>query len=109
MASTMQQLVDRARIPLQDDAKVRYTDATVLGYANAGVHLLVNRRPDLFFGTFTALPVDLTLGQNFPLDDRFFQPVADYASARARARSSEEVRTAQTQLLLALFDQTAIR
>lgn len=109
MASTMQQLVDRARIPLQDDAKVRYSDSTILGYANAGIHLLVNRRPDLFFGTYTALPVDLTLTQNFPLEDRLFQPVADYAAARSRARSSEEVRTAQTQLLLALFDQTALK
>lgn len=105
----MQAVVDRARVPLQDDGKIRYSDAIVLGYANAGVHLLVNRRPDLFFGSFTTLPVDLTLVQNFPLDDRFFQPVADYASARSRARSSEEVRTAQTQLLLALFDQTATK
>jgi hypothetical protein len=72
MAQTMQQLCDRARIPLQDNAKVRYGDTDLLAYGNAGIHLLVQKRPDLFFGSYATPPVDLALGGTLPLADGFF-------------------------------------
>lgn len=101
----MQQLCDRARIPLQDDAKTRYGDSVLLGYGMDGLRLIENARPDARFGTLSAPLVELVLANNFPLDDFWFQRVADYTSARARCRSSEEVRSAQTQLLLGFASQ----
>ena len=45
MAFTYQSIVDLARMPLNDDDKVRYTDATLLIYANHGILQILKRRP----------------------------------------------------------------
>ena len=107
--ATMQQLVDRARLPLQDDAKVRYTDAKLLDYGNAAIQQLILKRPDLFFGSFTALPGILALGGTFPLEDMYFQAIADYVTARSRAKSAEEVTRAQAQAYFDLFSFEALK
>lgn len=48
MAFTGQQLVDLARETLNDAAKERYTDTSLLLFANAGLGALALLRPDLF-------------------------------------------------------------
>jgi len=89
MATTMQQLVDRARKPLNDNDKVRWPDATLLEYANDALLRLRSKRPDLFFGQFLNLPGAVTLANNFPLGDEFIEPVADYLRARAHTHDTE--------------------
>ena len=49
---TMQEVCDVARIPLNDDDKDRYADATLLGYLNTAFRRAYVVRPDLRFGQY---------------------------------------------------------
>lgn len=103
MAYTMRQVVDRARIPLNDASKTRYSDDDLLGYANAAVKELQRERPDLFFGQFSALPGDKLIGENLPIDDRYMQPIADYVAARAELVDDEAAMQTKAGSFFALF------
>lgn len=93
--ATMQNLVDLARAPLNDDDKVTWSDAELLGYANTALKVLLAKRPDLFLGQFSAPPVEKALVDTFPLDDRVYPVVADYVTGKAQFKDAEEaVRTA---------------
>lgn len=101
---TMQAVVDRARVPLNDDDGVRATDPQLLAYLIAGIEVLRNKRPDLFFGQFAALPGEaLVIGSTFPLPDELIPALADYATARAQLRGDEEAVAAQAPVFFALF------
>jgi hypothetical protein len=83
---TFQNVVDLARIPLNDDDKTRFADAQLLKYANVAVQLLRSARPDLFFGV--TLPAnEYSLTDPIPLPDSYEQPLADYVTARAEWRN----------------------
>lgn len=103
MAYTMQQIVDRARIPVNDSDKSRYTDADLLAYANDAISILKLRRPDLFFGSFLALPGVKVLGDAFPLDDTIFPAVCDYVTARAETRNDESILEQRAAMFFGLF------
>lgn len=107
MPYTMQQIIDRGRFPLNDTDKVRWTDADLLGHANYAIRLLRLKRPDLFFGQFTALPGDKALGDTFPLDDDYAPAVADYVTARAMAIDAEHVEEGKALSFFALFKDGA--
>ena len=89
MAYTLQQVLDRARKPLNDASKVRYPDADLLEYANDAIKELRRRRPDLFFGQYATLPADKLVGENLPVDDEFMPAVCDYVRARAEMKDDE--------------------
>jgi hypothetical protein len=86
----MQDIVDRGRKPLNDAAKVRFTDPDLLRFANDFVQLVRRERPDLFFGQFAALPADLVIGANYPLPAEFEGPAADFVTGRAEALGNED-------------------
>jgi hypothetical protein len=98
MSRTYQNVADRARSTwLNDSAKTRWTDAELIALANDGVLLLRRQRPDLFFGSFSALPVstEVTNGATtLPVPDEFFVPLADFVAARAHGRDSEDAANA---------------
>jgi hypothetical protein len=48
MASTFQDLIDRARLTLNDADKTRYADAEMFGYALDGLREVAAHRPELF-------------------------------------------------------------
>lgn len=91
MAFTMQEIVDKGRQPLNDDDKVRYSDPTLLSYANDALLVLRNKRPDLFIGIYDALPEKLAIGATFPIGAEYVQVVADYVTARAESHNDESV------------------
>lgn len=101
----MQQVVDRARIPLNDDDKVRHADPELLGYANDAVLILRQQRPDIFFGQFEALPGAALIGDPMPVQDEYFVALADYVTARAETPDDESVDQGRAQLFFALFAQ----
>lgn len=105
MAYTLQQVVDVARHPLNDDDKTRAPDATCLVYARAALHLLLNKRPDLYYGQFTSLPdiSALALTSNFPVDDMLAPAVADYITARVESGNDEAVLTERATMFFGLF------
>lgn len=108
MAFTYQSVIDLARIPLNDADKARYTDATLLGYANHGMLQLVKRRPDLFVGSYAALPNgEKALTDAFPLPVQYVQTVADYVTSRAETADDEHVNTGRATMFGQLFGSEA--
>lgn len=99
----MQQVVDLARVPLNDAAKRRYTDAALLGYANSAVFRAYELRPDLMFGGGYTPYAALALGGTFPLPDRFAQTVADYVGGRAELKDDDASTQARAKTLMSLF------
>lgn len=113
MALTMQDIVDRARIPLNDadaiDANRRYPDAELLKHAKGGLQLLQFKRPDLFFGkpiaTFSA--EGLALASTFPLPEQFAPALQDWVTARAQTKDDEAVNEGSAAAFYGLFASEA--
>lgn len=103
--TAMQEVVDRARIPLNDATKVRYADLTLLAYLNAGILRAYASRPDLKFGGYATAYADLALGGTFPLPARYLQTLADYTVFRAETGDDEHVVSARAAMFLANFDK----
>lgn len=98
--ATMQDIVDRGRKPLNDAAKVRFTDLELVRYVNDFVQLARRHRPDLFFGSFSALPGDLVLANNYPLPIEYEVAAADYVTGRAETLGGEADMEARALLFL---------
>lgn len=104
MSFTFQNLVDRARLPLNDSAKTRYTDAELLSYAVDAFLMLRRYRPDLHIGDWT---IDawsgLALGSTFPnCPDEYLPIIADYVTARAEFKDDEHVVAERAQAFYSL-------
>lgn len=89
--ATMQSVIDMARLDLNDDDKVRHTDAALLVFANNYLQEAAKSRPDWFFPNDPPAS-SLALGATFPISDKFIRPCADYIIARANMRGTEESR-----------------
>jgi len=96
MPLTLQDIVDRARDPLNDDdaidANRRWPDATLLRHAKSALQTLRMKRPDLFFGTIATFSAEsLALGSTYPLPEEYAPPVIDWVTARANTKDDESV------------------
>ena len=104
MATTMQQVVDGSRVPLNDDGKDRWDDPTLFGYAVMALRRLRRERPDLFMPLATVTNLGaLTLGSNFPLTEDLLEPVYDYIRARAESHDTEPVDATKAPVFFQLF------
>lgn len=111
MAFTFQTLVDRARVPLNDADKTRYSDAELLSYGVDAYLMLRRYRPDMFLGQWSTFPSvsSLTLNSNFPVaGDEYLPILADYVTSRAEFKDDEHVIQQRAQALYAMF-ATGIR
>lgn len=103
MAFTVQQVIDRARVPLNDAAKSRYGDPELIVYANDAYYMLRRYRPDFFLGMWSSLPSSLGSTDSFPsVDDMYLPSIADYVTARAEFKDDEAVIAQRAQAMLAL-------
>jgi len=101
MAFTYQSVVDESRIPLNDTDATRYSDTTLLSFANHGMLALAKRRPDLFVGQFANLPDgQRALTDAFPLEAGYVQTVADYVTARAEMTDDEFANSGRAALFM---------
>lgn len=104
MAFIYQSAVDLARIPLNDAGKDRYSDATLLSFANQGMLQIFMRRPDLFAGRFGNPPHgEHLLTDAFPLPAEYVQILADYVTARAEMTDDEYVTAGRAAMFMQLF------
>jgi hypothetical protein len=87
--ATAQNIIDQARLPLVDAAKVRYTDTDALAYLNFGLMFLRGKRPDLFIGSLSGDMTALTLAGTVPIEQQYHQALADYVTARAETHDDE--------------------
>ena len=103
MPFTVQQVIDRARIPLNDADKTRYPDTELTVYANDAYYMLRRIRPDFFLGAWTSLPASLSAADNFPnIDIMYMPPIADYVTARAEFKDDEAVVNQRAQAMLGM-------
>jgi hypothetical protein len=93
MAKTLQEVIDIARVPLHDNAKTRYPDTELLRHCNAAMLYLYDKRPDILIGSYsdqTIIPNgSRILGDTFPFEEKYVQPIADVISALAQTKDEE--------------------
>lgn len=104
MAFTYQDVLDLARIPLNDEDRVRHPDGRLLSYARQAVLQMRRRRPDLFIGRFGDLPDGTeSAGSMLPLPAEYAQLVADYVTARAEMVDDEHAGSGRAALFMRLY------
>ncbi len=101
--ATMQEIVDNARVILQDSTKVRYSDAELLEHVNAAVFEAYRLRPDLFFTSVSAPPAALASGGTFPLPTFLEDTAAQYAAGRIEMRGDLYSKEGRGPSLMAAF------
>lgn len=87
--ATFQNLLDQARLTLQDADKTRYPDTDLMVYANEAMRIFRKLRSDLFFLSLTTPLADFSVGDNFPLAAEFDYPLKRYVIAGAQWREDE--------------------
>ena len=87
--STLQSIVDDARVLLNDSEKNRYADTLLLKYANEALGEAKRIRPDLFIGTFKTALAGYALTDNSPLPLEYEAYVKDYVVARTNSQDDE--------------------
>lgn len=105
---TCQSIVDLARIPLNDEDRMRYSDEMLASFTGHGLLQVLKRRPDLFIGRFDTLPdTQAALADPFPLPPEYAQLVADYVTARAEMMDDEHVQSGRAVAFMQLFGSEA--
>lgn len=87
--ATVQDVIDLARRAVNDDGKVRYTDADGLKYFRTAFDEYRRRRPDLFIATLGKPAPALELSTAIDLDPMHHQVLADAVAARWLLREDE--------------------
>jgi len=107
MAYILQDVLDRARFPLNDDDADRYPDARLMPVVKGAFETAFRKRPDLFFALLTDVPpLDfsaMVVGEPFPLPDEYLQVIADYVTARAEGVDDEHMSTGRARNYYELF------
>lgn len=80
--ATMQSVLDLARLDLNDAAKTRNLDSSMIQFANDGIAKAVVMRPDLNYGSYNTAWVDLTTASAFPLPLEYRPGIANYIVMR---------------------------
>lgn len=106
MAVTLQTVCDRARRPLNDDAKTRWDDeADLLLYAIGGLQTLRNRRADLFRGHLSDVLEVLELTDPLPIPADYAEALAQYVTAMAHFGEDEAAIRSAAPLFYSLFEK----
>lgn len=87
--ATFQNLLDQARLTLQDADKTRYPDTDLMVYANEAMRVFRKVRSDLYFLSLTTPITDYLVGDNFPFAAEYEYPVKRYVIAAAQFRDDE--------------------
>lgn len=93
--ATFADIISQARELLQDANSVRYSDASLMVYANDALQLIRTVRPDAFLGQYKTEITLYTAADTFPVRIVFVQAVRDFIVACANMRESEDAGTTQ--------------
>lgn len=116
MTISNQSVIDLARETLNDDTKVRWTDAECLKYLKDALDAVYKIRPDLFYGDYSFDSTTLTLdGDNdetydadtdlFPINVNRRREVADYIIMRCETKDDEAVNNNRAVLAIEYFKE----
>lgn len=98
----MEQLIAKARDPLNDEARERWDDASLLGFAVDGLVTIRSTRPDLFIGNWSVSFSGLQTTDECPLNDHYALAVADYVTGRANLRDEDDADGGRAEAFLKL-------
>lgn len=103
--ATFQNVIDSARIDLQDAGKTRYTDAELLAYANDGVQEMFRYRPDFRLGSYaTAVPTYVAT-DTIPVPAQYTMLLMHYLVFRAETRDDEYAVDGRAAAFLGRFEK----
>lgn len=103
--ATLQNVIDSARVVLQDADKIRYTDAQLLEYANDGIVLGFKYRPDFRLGNYTVALGTYGASDQVPFPLQYQQLLKHYVVARSELRDDEYSQDGRAAVLLGLFEK----
>ena len=103
--ATLQNVIDGARVVLQDADKVRYTDAQLLGYANDGIVLGFKYRPDFRLGNYTVALGTYVAADQVPFPVQYQHLLKYYVVSSAELRDDEYSQDGRAAALLGLFEK----
>lgn len=101
----VQDVIDSARVPLNDANKIRYPDDELLDYLNDGVVEVYTLRPDLQFGSFGQALTLLAPTDNFPLPPQHAIAIKYYIVSRAETKDDENVNANRETKAFQLFQR----
>lgn len=101
--ATFQELISSARVVLNDEDSVRYTDAQLEEYANDAIREMKILRPDWFLGQYTATPTTYTSASTVPVPDSYIVFIKDYLVFRANLRDEEATSESRASAFLSRF------
>jgi uncharacterized protein DUF6682 len=109
MARTVQDVLDRASVILQDVAFARYTSPQLLGFVNDAIIEARSVRPDLFVGLYlTDTPQVTVVTDPIPVSDQFFAAICYYVSGRAELRDDEFAVDGRAMTLMSAFTKKLV-
>ena len=87
--STFQQVIDDARVTLNDEDGVRYTAPQLMQFCNDGIQEIYRIRPDFLLGNYTAADVVYVETDTIPIPLKFQNLLNFYVVFRAELRDDE--------------------
>ena len=101
--ATFQEIIDSARVALQDVDKVRYSDDELLEYAIDGVLEARKLRPDFFLGGYATIPSSYSLTSTVPLPSLYVAYLKDFLVFKSEVRDDEYAVDGRAAAMLARF------
>lgn len=123
MAKTYQNLIDEARVYLQDTETTdpRYTDTQLIAMLNQGLNALVRIRPDAAYDLYDdnalntpevvasgAVAPQVNVTDTFSLDMQFFNPLIHYTVGMAELVDDEYTEDGRAAMLLQQFQRQVV-
>ena len=102
---TLQEVINSARVDLQDADKVRYLDPELLEYANDGIREAFRYRPDFRLGNYTIAIGSYGVNDQVPFPKQYQMLLKHYVVARAELRDDEYAQTGRAAGLLTRFEK----
>jgi hypothetical protein len=102
-SGTIQEVIDEARVILQDADADRFSDADLLTICNMALSEAYGLRPDLFFERYGVAWVDYELADDFPLGPRYRPVISNYIVSRAELREADHVDNGRVAALANAF------
>lgn len=103
--TTLQQVIDSARVDLNDTAGTRYTTAQLLEYANDGIREGYRLRPDFRLGKYTTAVVTYVAGDEVPFPSDYQMLLKHYLCFRAEMREDEATFEGRAIAFLTRFEK----
>lgn len=121
MAKTYENLLDEARVLLQDTAGDRYTDTVLLGILNRAIADLCRMRPDACYDLFANNQLNFPevvatgagtgqsdLADDFGFDLMFYTPIVSYVVGVAEVVDDEYTVDGRAAMLLSQYRSTIL-